>query len=76
MTIIGWHNLSNIRSADDTILLADTERTLQVFLHIFVEKSEKKQLTVICKKTERKAEEQLKMQITDRRLQNKTSTGI
>lgn len=49
--IIGSHNLDNIRYADNTMLITNTKRKLQEFLNKVVMESEKKRLTICCKKT-------------------------
>ncbi len=50
--IIGGHNANNLRYADDTALLADSEEKLQTLLNKVVEESKKKGLSINCKKTE------------------------
>ncbi len=50
--IIGGHNLNNIRYADDTVLIADTEKKLQNLLQKVAKESEKKGLSINYKKTE------------------------
>jgi len=49
---IGGHNITNIRYADDTVLLAESVEELQRLLDVVVEESEKKGLAINCKKTE------------------------
>lgn len=44
--IIGSHNLHNIRYADDTVLIADTQRKLLELLQKIVKESEKKGLNI------------------------------
>lgn len=48
---IGGHNINNIRFADDTALLAESESMLQDLLDRVIEESSKKGLTVNIKKT-------------------------
>lgn len=50
--VIGGHNLNSIRYADVTVLIADTERTLQKLLRKLVKKSKRKGLNINYKKTE------------------------
>ena len=45
-------NITNIRYADDTVLLAESASDLQELLDAVVTESEKKGLTISCKKTE------------------------
>ena len=45
-------NINNIRYADDTVLIADSEENLQSLLDITIEKSEEMGLTLNVKKTE------------------------
>ena len=45
-------NINNIRYADDTVLIADSEENLQRLLDITIEKSEEMGLTLNVKKTE------------------------
>ena len=49
---IGGHNITNIRYADDTVLLAESEEDLQRLLDVVVQESERKGLSLNCKKTE------------------------
>ncbi|XP_037779155.1 uncharacterized protein LOC119575579 [Penaeus monodon] len=49
--VIGGHNMNNIRYADDTVLISESEGKLQELLDKVVEKSAKKGLTINCKKT-------------------------
>ena len=49
---INGENINNIRYADDTVLLADSEENLQRLLDITIEKSEEMGLTLNVKKTE------------------------
>ena len=48
--IIGGQNINNLRSADDTILIAKSERKLPDLLDRVVEESKKKGLTINCKR--------------------------
>ncbi|MGX9987587.1 reverse transcriptase domain-containing protein [Soonwooa purpurea] len=50
--IIGGHNLNNIRYADDTVLIADTEKKLQELLQKVAKESAGKGLSINYKKTE------------------------
>ncbi|XP_037794114.1 uncharacterized protein LOC119589587 [Penaeus monodon] len=50
--VIGGHNMNNIRYADDTVLISESEGKLQELLDKVVEESAKKGLTINCKKTE------------------------
>jgi len=50
--VIGGHNVNNIRYADDTVLLAESQEKLQDLLDKVVDASRKKGLTINCKKTE------------------------
>ena len=45
-------NINNLRYADDTVMIAKSERKLQDLLDKRVEESKKKGLTMNCKKTE------------------------
>ena len=45
-------NISNLRYADDTVLLAESEKELQDLLDKVAEESKKKDLMINCKKTE------------------------
>ncbi len=49
---IGGRNITNIRYADDKVLLAESEEELQRLLDVVVEESEKKGLTINCKNLE------------------------
>ena len=49
---INGENINNIRYADDTVLIADSEENLQRLLNITIEKSEEMGLTLNVKKTE------------------------
>ena len=49
---INGENINNIRYADDTVLIADSEENLQRLLDITIEKSEEMGLTLNVKKTE------------------------
>jgi len=49
--VIGGHNVNNIRYADDTVLLAESQEKLQDLLDKVVDTSRKKGLTINCKKT-------------------------
>ena len=49
---INGENINNIRYADDTVLIADSEENLQRLLDITIEKSEEMGLTLNIKKTE------------------------
>ena len=50
--VVGGHNINNLRYADDTVLMAESENDLQRLLDIVVEQSKKKGLYINCKKTE------------------------
>ena len=50
--IVGGYNLNNLRYADDTVLIADSQEKLQALLDRVVEASKEKGLTLNCKKTE------------------------
>ena len=50
--ITGGQNINNLRYADDTVLIAKSEKELQGLLDKVVEESKKKGLTINCKKTE------------------------
>jgi len=69
--LIGGHNLNNLRYADDTVLIAESEEKLQEILDKVVEASEKKGLTINCRKTEcmviskQKVAKQCKIRIGD-----------
>ena len=49
--IVGGQNINNLRYADDTVLIADSEHKLQMILTAVVEESEKKGLQLNAKKT-------------------------
>ena len=49
---INGENINNIRYADETVLIADSEENLQRLLDITIEKSEEMGLTLNVKKTE------------------------
>ena len=49
---VGGHNINNLRYADDTVLIADSEDKLQEILTTVAEESEKKGLQLNAKKTE------------------------
>lgn len=49
---VGGRNITNIRYADDTVLIAESARDLQRLLDVVVRESEKKGLSINCKKTE------------------------
>ena len=46
------HNITNILYADDTILIAESEKGLQRLLDVVVRESEKRGLSLTYKKTE------------------------
>ena len=48
---VGGHNITNIRYADDTVLLAESAQDLQKLLDVVVKESERKGLSLNCKKT-------------------------
>ena len=48
---VGGHNINNLRYADDTVLIADSEEKLQKILTTVTDESEKG-ITAQCKKTE------------------------
>ena len=48
---VGGHNINNIRYADDTALIADSEAKLQEILSIVARESEAMGLSINCKKT-------------------------
>ena len=50
---VGGHNINNLRYADDTVLIADSEEKLQTILTTVTEESEKLGLQLNAKKTER-----------------------
>ena len=50
---IGGQNVTNLRCADDTVLLAESQEDLQRLLDVLVAESERKELSInFCKKTE------------------------
>ena len=49
---VGGHNINNLRYADDTVLIAESEDKLQRILTTVAEESEKKGLQLNAKKTE------------------------
>jgi len=49
---VGGRNITNIRYADDTVLIAESAEDLQRLLDIVVKESERKGLSLNCKKTE------------------------
>ena len=49
---VGGHNITNIRYADDTILIAESEKDLQRLLDVVVRESDKRGLSLNYKKTE------------------------
>ena len=49
---IGGYNLNNLRYADDTVLISDSQEGLQALLDKVVDASKDKGLTLNCKKTE------------------------
>ena len=49
---IGGKNITNLRYADDTVLLAESQRDLQKLIDVLVRESERKGLSLNCKKTE------------------------
>ena len=49
---IGGRNITNIRYADDTVLLAESAEDLQKLLDVVVRESECMGLSLNCKKTE------------------------
>ena len=50
--VIGGRNMTNLRYADDTVLLAESKEQLQALLDKVVEESRKKGLTINCAKTQ------------------------
>ena len=50
--IVGGHNINNLRFADNTVLITESEALLQELLDKVIEESRKKGLTINCKKTE------------------------
>ena len=48
--MVGGHNTNNLWYADDTVLLAESEKDLQRLLDIVIEQSKKKGLSINCKK--------------------------
>ena len=49
---VGGQNITNLRYADDTILLAESVEDLQKLLDVVVRESELKGLSINCQKTE------------------------
>ena len=49
---VGGQNITNLRYADDTVLLAKSVEDLQKLLDVVVRESELKGLLINCKKTE------------------------
>ena len=49
---VGGHNITNIRYADDTVLLTKSEEDLQRLLDVVVVESERKGLKLNCKKAQ------------------------
>ena len=49
---VGGHNITNIRYADDTILIAESEKDLQRLLDVVVRENDKRGLSLNYKKTE------------------------
>ena len=49
---IGGQNITNLRYADDTVLIAESQEDLQRMLNVVVTESEGKGLSINCKKTE------------------------
>ena len=49
---VGGQNITNLRCADDTILLAESVEDLQKLLDVVVREIELKGLSINCKKTE------------------------
>ena len=49
---VGGHNINNLRYADDTVLIADSEEKLQNILSTVTFESENKGLQLNAKKTE------------------------
>ena len=49
---VGGQSITNLRNADDTVLLAKSVKDLQKLLDIVVRESELKGLSINCKKTE------------------------
>lgn len=52
MTVCHLNRLNNIRCANETVLIGDTERKMQEFLYNPVKESEEKGLKINCKNTE------------------------
>ena len=50
--VVGGQNVNNIRYADETVLIVDSEEKLKKLLSKVVEESKNKRLTINCKKTE------------------------
>ena len=44
--------INNLRYADDTVLIAENEKDLQILLDIIIKESHRKGLELNCKKTE------------------------
>ena len=51
---VGGQNIRNLRYADDTVLLAESQEDLQRLLDVVVAESERKGLSINCKKAESK----------------------
>ena len=49
---VGGQNITNLRYADDTVLIAESQEDLQRLLDVVVAESERKGLSINCKKTE------------------------
>ena len=49
--VVGGHNINNIRYADDTVLIADSEEKFKELLDKVIEESKNKGLSINCKKT-------------------------
>lgn len=49
---IGGQNITNLRYADDTVLIAESQEDLQGMLDVIITESEGKGLSINCKKTE------------------------
>ena len=49
--VVGGNNINNLRYADDTVLMAESQEKLQTLLNIVVEVSKKRGLSINCKKT-------------------------
>lgn len=50
--MIGGHDLNNMRSTNDTVLITDTERKVEELLQKTVKENKKKELNINCKKIE------------------------